>query len=302
MIKKIFILLLMGSVFACTSPQSRQRANPQYLKEIQNWQQKRLARLKSPTGWLNLAGLFWLKPGENTCGADAANALLFPKDKTPAFLGAFILQDSLVTFRAQSGLKVTHNDSVISSIIMRHDLQSEPTQLAFESLSWTIIKRGDKYGVRLRDHEHPLLREFAGLETFPVDSTWRLTAQFEPYDPPRKIAVPNILNTIDEEPAPGALVFKINGQTYRLDAIGSMADEELFVIFADATNGRETYGAGRFLYVPTPVNGNAVIDFNKAYNPPCAFTPYATCPLPPKQNVLPIRIIAGEKNYTQALH
>lgn len=300
--RKIFILLIMGSVFACNSSQPRQRANPQYLHEIQHWQQKRLARLKSPTGWLNLAGLFWLKPGENTCGADPANALIFPKDKAPAFLGAFILQDSLVTFRAQAGLKVMHSDSVISSIIMRHDLQGEPTQLAFESLSWTIIKRGEKYGVRLRDHDHPLLREFAGLETFPVDSTWRLSAQFEPYDPPRRIAVPNILNTIDAEPAPGALVFNINGQNCRLDAIGSMAEAELFVIFADATNGHETYGAGRFLYVPTPVNGNAVIDFNQAYNPPCAFTPYATCPLPPKQNVLPIRITAGEKNYAPAIH
>jgi len=306
MIRKNFALLIMGCTLlcdGCNSSQSSQKADFQYLSEIQTWQQKRIESLKSPTGWLNLAGLFWLQEGENTAGADSTNALIFPKAQAPDFIGSFILQDTVVIFRAKPNLAVTLNDSVVSSIVMRNDTEENPTKLALGTLSWTIIKRGEKYGVRLRDHEHPLLKQFAGIEMFPVDSTWRLTAKFEANDPPKMIAVPTILNTITEEPSPGAFVFNIGGKTYRLDATGKMTDKELFVIFADRTNGKETYGAGRFLYVPTPkASDNAVIDFNKAYNPPCAFTPYATCPLPPEQNTLPVRITAGEKNYMTANH
>jgi uncharacterized protein (DUF1684 family) len=306
MMRKKFVLLIMSCTllcYGCNSSQPRQRATAKYLGEIQTWQQKRIESLKSPTGWLNLAGLFWLQAGENTAGADSANAIIFPKNKAPDFIGSFFLQDSVVTFRAQPIIDMKHDDSEISSMVMRTDAEGNPTKLALGTLSWTIIKRGEKYGVRLRDDEHPLLKEFAGIETFPIDSTWRLEAKFEPNDPPKMIEVPTVLNTINEEPSPGAFVFNIDGKTYRLDATGKMTDKELFVIFADRTNGKETYGAGRFLYVPTPkTSGKAVIDFNKAYNPPCAFTPYATCPLPPEQNALPVRITAGEKNYALAGH
>jgi len=299
----ILISCCILSSCAYNSSPPRQKANPQYLTEIQRWQQKRIDNLKSPTGWLNLAGLFWLQAGENTAGADSANMIIFPKNKAPDFIGSFFLQDSVVTFRAQPSINVTHNDSVISSMVMRNDIEGNPARLTLGTLNWTIIKRGEKYGVRLRDDEHPLLKLFAGIETFPVDSTWRLAAKFEANDPPKIIAVPTVLNTINEEPSPGAFVFNIDGKTYRLDATGKMTDKELFIIFADRTNGKEAYGAGRFLYVPTPgANGKAVIDFNQAYNPPCAFTPYATCPLPPEQNMLPIRITAGEKNYVSATH
>lgn len=195
------------------------------------------------------------------------------------------------------------NDSVVTAIVMHNDLQDHPTKLTLGPLSWTIIKRGEKYGVRLRDHEHPLLKTFDGITTYPIDSTWRVEATFEPNNPPKILAIPTILNTIDEEPSPGAFVFKLNGKTYRLDATGKMTDKDLFVIFADQTNGKETYGAGRFLYVPTPnESGKTIIDFNKAYNPPCAFTAYATCPLPPEQSKLPVRITAGEKKYAYAAH
>jgi len=300
MIRKNFVLLILGCTllcYGCNSSQPRQKANPQYLNEIQAWQQKRIESLKSPTGWLNLAGLYWLKEGENTAGADSTNAIIFPKDSSPDFIGSFILQDSVVTFQARPGIRVMHNDSMITSFIMRNDLQDYPTKLVLGALSWTIIERDKRFGVRLRDHEHSALKQFDGIETFPVDSTWHLEAKFEPNDPPKIIEVPTVLNTINEEPSPGAFVFNIDGKTYRLYATGEMTEAELFVIFGDQTNGKETYGAGRFLYVPTPgANGKAKIDFNKAYNPPCAFTPYATCPLPPEQNKLPIRIPAGEKN------
>jgi hypothetical protein len=303
---KPFAFLIAACIllsFGCDSSQPRQKANPRYLDEIQRWHQKRLESLKSPTGWLNLAGLFWLEEGENTVGADSSNTIIFPKDKAPAFAGVFILQNGVVTFQARPGVDVMHNDSAVTSILMRNDTQNHPTKLALGVLSWTIIKRGGQYGVRLRDHEHPLLKEFDGIETFPIDSTWRLEATFAPNHPPKMIEIPTILNTIDAEPSPGALVFNLKGKTYRLDATGEMTDKELFVIFADRTNGKETYGAGRFLYVPTPgASGKTIIDFNKAYNPPCAFTEYATCPLPPEQNKLAVRITAGEKNYAHTAH
>ncbi len=303
---KIFVLLTVDCITllqGCNSSPPRQKASPKYLNEIQSWHRKRLENLKSPTGWLNLAGLFWLKEGENTVGADSTNAIIFPKGKAPDFIGSFFLQDSIVRFQARPGIDVMRDDSVVTSIVMRNDTAGDPTKLWLGTLSWTIIKRGDKYGVRLRDHEHPLLKQFDGIATFPVDSTWRVEARFEPNHPPKMMAIPTILNTIDEEPSPGTLVFNLDGKTYRLDATGEMTDKELFVIFADQTNGKETYNAGRFLYVSTPeASGETTVDFNKAYNPPCAFTSYATCPLPPEQNKLPIRITAGEKNYAHAAH
>lgn len=290
-------------LFGCNSSQPRQRANPQYLHEIQAWHQQRLESLKSPTGWLNLAGLFWLEEGENTAGADSMNAIIFPKDKAPDFIGSFILQDSLVTFQARPGVNVMLNDSMATSIVMHNDLQGNPTKLSLGALSWTIIKRGERYGVRLRDYEHPAVKNFDGIETYPIDSTWRIEATFAPNNPPKLIAIQTVLNTINDEPSPGAVVFKINGKTHRLDATGKMTDKELFVIFADQTNGKETYGAGRYIYIPTPdETGKTIIDFNKAYNPPCAFTAYATCPLPPEQNKLPVRITAGEKNFAHSVH
>jgi uncharacterized protein (DUF1684 family) len=292
-------LLFIG----CNPSQPQQKADLNYITEIQRWHQKRLENLKSPTGWLNLAGLFWLKEGENSFGADSSNDIVFPQDKAPDFIGSLTLQGGTVSFRAKPGIEVRHNDSVVTSITMRNDLEGNPTVLELGTLSWTIIKRGEKFGVRLRDHEHPLLQEFNGIETFPIDSTWRVEAGFEPHDPPKMISIPTVLNTINEEPSPGAFVFKVDGKTYKLDATGEMSDKELFVIFADLTNGKETYGAGRFLYVSTPgESGKATIDFNKAYNPPCAFTDFATCPLPPEQNKLPIRITAGEKIHTHAGH
>jgi uncharacterized protein (DUF1684 family) len=301
---KFFVLLIVCTSLLCGCNSSpRQRANPQYLNEIQSWQQKRIESLKSSTGWLNLAGLFWLEEGENTAGTGSTNVIVFPKDKAPDFIGSFILHDGAVTFQARPGVNVTLGDSVITSITMRNDLEGAPTKLSRGPLSWTIIKRGEQHGVRLRDHEHPMLRIFDGIETYPIDSTWRIEATFEPNDPPKLIAIQTVLNTINEEPSPGAVVFNINGKTYRLDATGKMTDKELFVIFADQTNGRETYGAGRYLYVPIPdETGKTIIDFNKAYNPPCAFTAFANCPLPPEQNKLPVRITAGEKNFLPAIH
>ena len=180
---------------------------------------------------------------------------------------------------------------------LKSDEESEPTLLQHGSLSFYVIKRGERFAVRVKDSDAPARSRFHGLENFPIAERFRFVAHFEKYDPPKRISVPNILGKETSETSPGALVFTHEGRTYRLDPVLETGTSELFVIFGDATNGHETYGGGRFLYASPPVDGRTVLDFNKAYNPPCVFSPYATCPLPPAQNRLPISIEAGEKTY-----
>jgi len=158
-----------------------------------------------------------------------------------------------------------------------------------------VIERGGRYGIRLKDRESALLKEFGGLRWFPVREDYRVEARFVPHASPMKIAVPNILGQVEELPSPGYAAFTIGGREVRLDPVlEEPGATELFFIFRDQTTGKQTYPAGRFLYAPMPKDGRVTLDFNKAYSPPCAFTPYATCPLPPKQNRLSVRIEAGE--------
>jgi hypothetical protein len=167
-------------------------------------------------------------------------------------------------------------------------------------LKWHIIKRGDRFALRLKDSGSKALKEFKGLEYFPVDPSWRINARFVPYDPPKQLYIATVIGTIDTMTAPGYLSFRAGRKTCRLDPVHEAGDSSLFVIFADGTSGVETYGGGRFMDVALPDEyGHTVIDFNKAYNPPCAFTEFATCPLPPDQNKLPVRVAAGEKVYAE---
>ncbi len=182
-------------------------------------------------------------------------------------------------------------------VTLASDADEDTTMLRRGSLLFYLIRRGDRLGVRVKDSQSEARRNFRGLDYFPIDPGWRIEARFEPYDPPKSISVPNVLGQDNAEKSPGAVVFEHGGKTYRLDPVLERGETDYFVIFGDRTNGNETYGAGRFLYVKPPVDGRTVIDFNKAYNPPCVFTEYATCPLPPPQNKLPIRIEAGEKEY-----
>ncbi|MFH1851667.1 MAG: DUF1684 domain-containing protein [Candidatus Neomarinimicrobiota bacterium] len=270
-----------------------------YENEIKAWHQARIERLRQPDSWLTLAGLFWLAEGENSFGAAADNDIVFPAGKAPDYLGTFDLAGDSIQFKTADDVAVTSRGLKITGTIhLVSDADGEPTILEWGSLNWHIIKRGERYGVRLKDNRHPQLKAFKGIEMFPISADWRIAARLEPYDPPRQIAIPNVLGQIEDSPCPGALVFEIAGRTCRLDPIAAPGDEQYFVIFADATSGKETYGAGRFLSVVAPgPDGSTWIDFNQAYNPPCAFSDFATCPLPPRQNVLPVAITAGEKRY-----
>ena len=293
-------LFLIIAMAGCSNNKPVDR---EYLQEIEEWHERRINSLKESDSWLSLAGLFWLKEGENSFGSSQENQLKFPSGKCPAEMGRFLLQDSSVSVQINENVAVFYNDQKISTMTLKDDSQGAPDVLRYGSLSWYIIQRGNRYGVRLKDSESDLLKNFKGIERFPVDPDWRVTANFLPYDSVKIIEVPNILGTIGKDPSPGKLVFQINGQNYALDPIAAPEDKRWFIIFSDATSGEETYGAGRFLYIDAPGdNQTAIIDFNKSYNPPCAFTPYATCPLPPEQNHLALRVTAGEKNYQGYAH
>jgi uncharacterized protein (DUF1684 family) len=298
----IFFLLLFNS-YTCQQPEKVSGKTSQYQKKIEEWRQQRITNLTKADGWLSLIGLFWLKEGENSFGGAAANAIHFPPQKAPAVMGNFVLIDGKITIHVFDNLPVLYAGEPIQFLELQSDENENPTVLSYGSLNWLLIKRSNKYGIRLRDSESDHLKDFKGIEHYPVDQAWKIEAKFKPYSPEKKLAVPNILGTVTEENSPGALIFKINGLDFRLDPITEQNSKQWFIIFSDETNGSETYGAGRFLYVDPPdENGKVFIDFNKAYNPPCAFTGYATCPLPPEQNHLAIRITAGEKKYQGSEH
>ncbi len=290
--------LLALLLVTCSPVPMEEKVDPAYVKEIDDWHDARIKSLTSEKGWLTLAGLFWLKEGENSFGSDTTNDIVFPNDKVPSVMGSFFLADGMVTVKIRPDAKVLHNETPVSEMILHSDEEGEPTILSFGSLSWYIVKRDGKFGIRLKDSENPRRKEFKGIKRFPVSSKWLFEAEYIPYDPPKKISVPTILGTVTEEPSPGTLKFKIDGTIYQLDALGEPDDKELFIVFGDRTNGTETYGGGRFLSVKRPdESAMTSIDFNRAYNPPCAFTEFATCPKPPSQNKLSIKITAGEKAY-----
>ena len=271
-----------------------QNASP-YEKEMQTWQQKRIQALKDPNGWINLTGLFWLKPGKNSFGSAPTNDFVYQHKNMPSKAGYFLWENQQVYWVSNSGISIKINDSLITKALVFEEGKNQASLMALGSLRWNIIQREEKMGVRLRDLASAQLTSFKGTERFALDSNLKLIAHLEPAQQ-NKLLIANVLGQISPLASPGKLVFNIKGTTYTLDALEE--GEELFILFGDATSGKETYPAGRFLYANKPdANGNTILDFNKAFNPPCAFTKFATCPLPPKQNILPIAIKAGEKNY-----
>jgi len=302
MYKSISILLLLFFVLSisCTTISEEEK---QYIQQIDDWYKQRVERLKEKDSWLSLAGLFWLEEGENSFGSDKSNSIIFPEGKAADFMGWFDLENGEVKIRLKPGIKITNKNQPITEMILQNDNSGKPSILKYKSLSWFVVKRQDKYGIRLKDDEHPEFDRFTGIDRYEIDTEWRVKANFVPYNPAKIIEIPTVMGTILEDPSPGFLQFEIDGNLYQLDPTGKMESKRLFLIFADLTNGDETYGAGRFLSIDFPHPDSTVyIDFNKAYNPPCAFTKYATCPLPPKQNQLPLEVTAGEKNYAYALH
>lgn len=299
--KRLFSVFCLGLIYLSLTNFVLDDMDEFYI-DVEAWHTRRINALKKPTGWLSLAGLFWLKEGENTFGSAKDNDIIFPDD-TPKYMGTYILSDSIVTVKINKNVQVLQDSLPVTTMVLKNDTQDETTILSFEHYNWYIIRRQDKYGIRLKDLEHPNLKNFTDIERFPVDIKWRVKAHLEKYNPPKILKIPNVLGQIEEEVCPGALVFELDGKKYSLDPISVRNGERYWLIFGDETNEVETYGAGRFLYTDgVDENGETYIDFNQSYNPPCVFTPYATCPLPPKQNILKIRITAGEKNWNHDNH
>lgn len=266
-----------------------------YRASMESWRADSERKLKAPDGWLSVAGLFWLKEGENRIGSDPSLPIVLPPKRSPALVGAFDLKDGKIGFRIAPKVHVMVNGKPVLTAAMKPDSEGKPDLLQFGDFTMFVIKRGNRYAIRLRDLHSQMREEFTGLHWYPVDEKLRVVAKWTAYPSPRNLAVPNVLGETANEPSPGYAEFSLGGSSYRLDPV--LEGDQLFFIFRDLTSAKTTYGAGRFLYADLPKDGKVVLDFNKAYNPPCAFTPYATCPLPPKQNRLPVKIEAGELRY-----
>lgn len=274
-----------------------------YRQEIEKWRQERIDGLKKEDGWLTLVGLYWLKRGANRFGSDPGLPVILPKGKAPAFAGNLALQQdpdpkkTTVTLTVQPGVPLTADGKPVTGpLALKADASGKPTLLRLGSLEFYLIQRQEKMGVRIKDKQSPLRASFKGLDNYPIQPRWRVVARFEPYKD-KKIAIANIVGQVSQEISPGAVVFDWKGKTYRIDALQGGEDGSLFLVFGDQTNGKETYGAGRFLDTGPPKDGKVVVDFNTAYNPPCAFTAFATCPLPPAENKLALKVEAGEKKF-----
>jgi uncharacterized protein (DUF1684 family) len=271
---------------------------PDFAQQTLNWQNKRLAGLTAPNGWLSLIGLEWLKEGANRLGTAADNDIVLKAG--PAHLGVVTLtKDGAmhIVLDKNSGTtvdgKTVHEASLVDDA---HAGEGSPTLVAFDSASFIVIERDGRKALRVRDSNAETRTHFEGLDYFPIDPSWRIVADWVPFNPPHELEIGSVLGTINKEQVPGKAVFHRDGHTYELMPIQEEPDS-LFFVIADRTSGKETYGAARFLYADLPKDGKVVLDFNRAYNPPCAFTPYATCPLAPPENRMNLAVTAGEKKY-----
>jgi uncharacterized protein (DUF1684 family) len=309
-------LALVMLLASCARPPEPIPVDPvAYTAAVEAWYARRLAQLQAPDSWLSLIGLDWLQQGATTIGAAPDNGIVLPAGKAPDHVGRIVVSGDSVRFVADSGVTVTRGiDSTLAlpagSAVLPPDPSEEPLVTQAElsrdlgpgksvvvrlgSLNWMAIRRGDRVALRVRDDSSQEYQVFPGIERYPVSTAWRITARWVPHR--KKVAVSNEVGMVTEEESPARLEFWIGGLKHTLDVVGPPEDGRYMLVFGDATNGTETYGGGRFLWIDPPdARNRVVLDFNLAYNPPCVWTPYATCPLPTKDNRLGIAVEAGEK-------
>lgn len=267
--------------------------------EVEAWRAARDERLRSPDGWLALVGLYWLVPGENRIGAHPTNQVMLRGKRIPPRVGSLWLEDGRVRLVPHPEAKLLVQGQPAAAMALDDDADGRsPTMLELGTLRFHLIRRGDRIGVRVRDTDAPALSRFQGIEHFPTDPSWRVVARLEPAVDGAMIEIVDVTGAVSLDPTPGTVVFERDGQRWGIAALSGDDDGSLELIFGDATNGADTYGGGRFVYTSPPApDGSVVVDFNLAFNPPCVFSSYATCPLPPAQNRLALRIEAGELNY-----
>lgn len=266
-----------------------------YIAELDRWRREKDTILSAPDGWLSLVGLSWLNDGINTIGASDDSDMQLEGPNIPARLGTLELIDGRVTLRIDSGVPVTIDGAQTREAVLRPDTDPKgASQVKLGTVSFFVIERSGSYAIRIRDSENPARLSFEGRRWFPVDSTAVVSGVFHPHEAPRKLEIVTSAGNIQVMTNPGFVEFALNGQTHRLEAFEASGDQIWFV-FKDATSGRSTYGAGRFLYASLSADSTVVLDFNRAYHPPCAFTHFAACPLAPKGNTLPVEVLAGER-------
>ncbi len=287
---RVSLVPLVVGFLLLGTPAAAAEDDAAYRESLAEWRVRRVQYLKRD--WLPLAGLFWLKPGENSFGSDPSSRVLLPKP-APAVAGVFILKGSETWVRVRDGVRVTSGGRRVRELRLAPDDPGPETVLELGRLRIHVIKRHQRYAIRIKDLASPNLQKFHGLDYFPVGPSYRVTGTFEPA-PGKKVTIPDVTGDVNEVEVPGVVRFELHGREFTLTPLPSGKDR-LFFILEDQTKGKETYPAGRYLYSDAPTDGKVVLDFNRAYNPPCAFTAYATCPLPPRENKLPVRIEAGEK-------
>lgn len=274
--------------------------DPAYRASIEKWRSDRESLLKSDTGWLTVAGLHWMNEGDNTVGSDPTNDIVLPEGASPK-VGVLQFRNGKTTLRVAPGANVTiGGKQVTGSVEVKPDLPGPATLVITNNITMLVHASGARLGIRVRDTNSKLRREFKGSSWFPIDESHRVTGRWVRYAAPKKVNLPNSLGDTEVYTAAGDVVVKIQGQEFRMQPMiaGSGDRRQLWFIIRDMSSGNETYPAARFLLAEMPdPNGNVVLDFNKAFNPPCAFNPHTTCPLPPPQNRLRVKILAGEMNY-----
>ncbi len=276
-----------------------------YQHSIEQWRAGRVERLTGPDGWLSLIGLEWLKVGSNRVGRASDNDIVLTAG--PPHIGVIDLDDrghmQLVLDAGSQGLI---DGKPLTQTSLTDDVQAgdgTPTTVTVGTMSFFAIDRDGRKGLRVKDSAAANRSGFLGIDAFAIDSSWRIDATWIPAEPGETLEMGTVIGTIEKYPVPGRLAFTRDGKQFEiLPVIEVSGDQQYFIVFADRTSGRETYGAARFLYVDPPTDGKVVLDFNKAYNPPCAFTAFATCPLAPPENRLDLRVTAGEKNYRGSPH
>jgi len=296
--KRVVTVIAVTVLVVAASAVTLQPPDAAYVRSFEKWKAELVLDLKQ--NWLVLAGLFWLKPGANTFGSASDNEIVLPSG--PARAGTFQLQGDQVSVQLQPGVEAKIDGRSQSASSLQADITGKPTVIELGALRMHVIQRGKRIGVRVKDLNREAARNYAGPIFFPLDMNYRVTATFIPSDGKKTVDVPNVLGDVTPTPVPGEVHFSLNGQQYTLTALDGDPAKGLSFVISDLTSKTDTYPGGRFLDSAPVVDGKVVLDFNRAYNPPCAVTPYATCPLAPKENRLPIAITAGEKYDRQHGH